>query len=87
MASIHKYDLLKNMTKNIKMRDEDKMQNLPIDVPPIVVEVAHTKHEGEIQLDLAWPFLIQQSSETVLFCFALRTIGEGLHWILFSWIN
>ena len=39
------------------MRDEDKMQNLPIDVPPTVVEVAHTQHEGEIQLDLGWPFV------------------------------
>ena len=48
--SIYKPGLWENITKNIEIREEDKILNLPIDVPQTVAEVIHVQGEGKINL-------------------------------------
>ena len=47
--SIYKPGLWENITKNIEIREEDKILNLPIDVPQTVTEVIHEQDEGKNQ--------------------------------------
>ena len=45
--SIYKPGLWENITKNIEIKEEDKILNLPIDVPQTVTEVIHEQEEGK----------------------------------------
>ena len=45
--SIYKPGLWENITKNIEIREEDKILNLRIDVPQSVTEVIHVQEEGK----------------------------------------
>ena len=45
--SIYKPGLWENITKNIEIREEDKILNLRIDVPQTVTEVTHVQEEGK----------------------------------------